>query len=192
MGRSTKFWVELRRSLLLLMGVGKPRQHHRQKEQKTPPLAFFRARPPSARLSACHMPRSASGFLRGALRRWTVLTLGCKRARKVPMRTRKPAGPPPSHVRWGTQPRHLGNTWRPGGAREENCPLPSSTDWWQEGNEVCDTFARNKTQKTKPETGEMSSFLTDPESKFNYIRKSVLSWLGKSKQFVSSHVLGRL
>lgn len=39
-----------------------------ERKKKTPPLAFFRARPPSAGLSARHAPRSASGSWRGSLR----------------------------------------------------------------------------------------------------------------------------
>lgn len=39
-----------------------------ERRKKTPPLAFFRARPPSAGLSARHAPRSASGSWRGSLR----------------------------------------------------------------------------------------------------------------------------
>lgn len=143
------------------MGVGKHHKITAERKKKTPPLAFFRAWPPSPRLSARHMPRSASGSWRGSLRRWQCLRYTVREPEKCPWEpeSKLPAIRTTSlGSKMGESTRTSGSIWTPGQPRGRS-PLPCWTSWWRrkEKNVLSVTYllwARQKRLSQSQMTGK--------------------------------------
>lgn len=97
-------------------------QNHSWKEKENSTTGLF---PSVAAFRSAQCPPHAQEcvwILEGLPSQVTVLTLYCKRARKVPMRTRKQTSSQQEHLsrhlRWGNQHWYMGSIWMPGKVRE--------------------------------------------------------------------------